>query len=48
MKELNENEVLSAEEMGNLTGGRGQWVCIRGEWVWVETLDLDPEEGKEE
>ncbi|WP_294469977.1 hypothetical protein [uncultured Bacteroides sp.] len=47
MKELNGNEVLSAEEMGNLKGG-GQWVCVDGVWYWIETINLDSEEGKEE
>lgn len=45
MKEMNEKEVLSAEEMGNLKGGL--WVCIDGEWYWIDNLNEDPEKDGE-
>lgn len=36
-------ETLSESEMSQIKGG-GHWAWVEGEWVWINTLDLEDDD----
>lgn len=39
-------ERISKSEMSQIKGGQngGYWICIDGQWCWIETYDLGEDE----